>query len=149
MCEFLMHVKTENSRKTELLRHRLIIPPAMRLFLLTLMIALLPLRGWMGDAMALERSAPEQQTQIVASAHDDCHSMQEHGGMHEAAPDSAHADDDCSSCNTCQICHSLAMATTLRPAQTAQVRLPQPSARARLHASADLSPGFKPPIVLA
>lgn len=119
----------------------------MRLFLLTLMIALLPLRGWMGDAMTLERSVSEHDAMTVASVQDNCHQISQHG-MHEAATtsDPAHAQDDGDSCTDCQICHSIALATTLLSTPTLQARMPQPLVLNRLHASADPAPGFKPPI---
>jgi len=46
----------------------------MRFWIVALMIALLPLRGWVGDAMALERlaHAPEAPAVVAALAHD-CH----------------------------------------------------------------------------
>ena len=46
----------------------------MRFWIVALMIALLPLRGWVGDAMALERLAhsPEAPAVVAALAHD-CH----------------------------------------------------------------------------
>ena len=119
----------------------------MRLFLLTLMIALLPLRGWVGDVMAMQTSVAEQQVAMVIPVQDNCHEIQQHG-MHEAsvATDAAHAEEDCGNCTTCQICHSLALATALLPTPEAQARMPQPSVLSRLHASADPHPGFKPPI---
>lgn len=46
----------------------------MRFWIVALMIALLPLRGWVGDAMALERLAhtPEAPAVVAALVHD-CH----------------------------------------------------------------------------
>lgn len=119
----------------------------MRLFLLTLTIVLLPLRGWVGDVMAMQSSVPEQPVAMVMSVHDNCQEMQQHG-MHEPSVevDTAHAEEDCGNCTACEICHSLALAAALLPAPAAPARLPQPSALTRLHASADPHPGFKPPI---
>ena len=123
----------------------------MRLFLLTLTIALLPLRGWMGDVMVLERSIPERQTILAVSVQDKCHEPHAHNVQEEAAtPDtSSHAEDDCGGCTACQICHTLALTATLLPAPLAQFRLRQPPDPARLHSSADLRPGLRPPIVQA
>lgn len=46
----------------------------MRLWIVALMIALLPLRGWVGDAMALERLAhPPEAPAVVAALVHDCH----------------------------------------------------------------------------
>ncbi len=131
----------------ELLRHRLIIPLLMRLFLLTLMIVLLPLRGWVGDDLTMQGSVPEHQVAMGASVQDNCHEMQQHD-MHQpsVATDTAQAEEDCGNCTSCDTCHSLALAATLLPAPVVQARMRQPPALSRRHASADLHPGFKPPI---
>lgn len=117
-----------------------------------LMIALLPLRGWVGEAMAGQMIA--QQLAAVAQAttpaddaatgaHTDCH-----GQVTADAPPAAEASSsmDCGSCTSCQVCHSVAMAA---PALTAAAPLqPHPAlpAYGRQFASAERSPGFKPPI---
>lgn len=61
----------------------------MRFWIVALMIALLPLRGWVGDAMALERlaHAPEAPAAVAALAHD-CHEAT----APEASPHAMHAD---------------------------------------------------------
>jgi hypothetical protein len=61
----------------------------MRFWIVALMIALLPLRGWVGDAMALERLAhtPEAPAVVAALAHD-CHEA----AVPEANPHAMHAD---------------------------------------------------------
>lgn len=60
----------------------------MRFWIVALMIALLPLRGWVGDAMALERLAhtPEAPAVVAALVHD-CHEA----AAPEASSSAAHA----------------------------------------------------------
>jgi hypothetical protein len=84
----------------------------MRFWIVALMIALLPLRGWVGDAMALERlaHAPEAPTVVAALAHDcheattpeaNQHAMHEgvHGPTTDAEPASHHSHLSCDLCN--------------------------------------------------
>lgn len=61
----------------------------MRFWIVALMIALLPLRGWVGDAMALERLAhtPEAPAVVAALVHD-CHEA----AAPEASSSAMHAD---------------------------------------------------------
>ena len=69
------------------------------------MIALLPLRGWVGDAMAQAAVAPQVQAAApIAAAHHDC-------ALHQASTDMAQDDgtDQGDSCTLCQACHTLAL----------------------------------------
>ena len=127
----------------------------MRHFFLILMIALLPLRGWVSDAMATDMAAAgAQQTQqvatksMVASLHEavekttlaaaDCadHAL----GAEPHAPD-AH----CDSCSACQACHTVALSPEAAVAAVFNLRTPPRAAVARF-ASAEAAPGQKPPI---
>lgn len=127
----------------------------MRLLVLAFMIALLPLRGWVGDAMAMERVSQGLTGTQASAAPGDCHeAMASHahaGAPHEDHPssvaqDSTHASSDCGGCTECQICHSVALAgpASLPPASTPATTAPQ--TQARLHASIARTPGFRPPI---
>src|SRR4051812_12664912 len=96
----------------------------MRVLALVLAILLLPLRGWLGDAMAME--VVERQVAAV-STHDvhpqrEASAASEHAGhaMHGvqatedadpgAMPHDGATPSDCSStCTSCQLCHSVAM----------------------------------------
>ena len=81
----------------------------MRFWIVALMIALLPLRGWVGDAMALERLAPASQAHsAVASLVHDCHEAStpehaQHADGHDAAghgdQTSPHSHLSCDLCN--------------------------------------------------
>ena len=129
----------------------------MRVWLLALMIALLPLRGWVGDAMALGGGSP------ATSAHGNtalppCHGHAvgdsdrlEAVSAHAAAASmvtGGHPDDvsDHAGCNSCDICHGIAMGVG------APVRgdVRPPSARpawAGVHFASAVLPGLhKPPI---
>ena len=127
----------------------------MRILLLALMIALLPLRGWVGDVMAMERL--EQALTITpaeAAVHGECHAAHihhgqgaAHGDVNQPAGDgSTHAQADCSGCTICQICHSVVLASATVPARTAVLPAALPPSLVRLYASAEPVPGFKPPI---
>jgi hypothetical protein len=122
----------------------------MRLFVLVLAILLLPLRGWMGDAMALEAGP---QAHVAMSAAHDMTSMDDMTAaaatpaMADMHHDSTSAQPDCqNTCTACQLCHSVAM--TVWPDAPVFSEAPRqvpvfwPSA----FASAEPAPGFKPPI---
>lgn len=83
----------------------------MRYLLLALMITLLPLRGWVGNAMAVDmasQQAVQAQADVKGSS-----AMPEDCPMHaqagtEAAGDPVAAATHCSDCNTCELCLALA-----------------------------------------
>lgn len=143
----------------------------MRVLLLALMIALLPLRGWVGDAMAMEMVAatlqqPEIAMNSVAShadmarettpfetrheamVHADCPGHAATASGSDTPAGSQHLADaaDCATCAACQICHTVAL--TPIPLQMASAALPtvQPQSSSHHFASAERAPGFKPPI---
>ena len=136
----------------------------MRTFVLALAILLLPLRGWLGDAMALETvhatgAAAAAPMQHGMRGMPDMHAMQgadDADGMSEAeetaateAPGShpANATHDCqSTCTDCQLCHSIAIAVWPEvPTPDAATRA-LPALLSVAFASAEPAPGFKPPI---
>lgn len=122
----------------------------MRVFLLALMIVLLPLRGWVGDAMAMDTLAPATaHPATTAGPHAGHEAMADTAG--DATPCADHAgtaDDDhgCAQCVACNICHSAAHSPALWPLLTALpaaapvVLAPGPVV------SAERSTRFKPPI---
>jgi len=138
----------------------------MRHLLLALLIALLPLRGWVGDAMATQMAAGQlqhQQTQAASPAshgHEAMDAM--HAGHEEASTEvsvtlhdcagpadesSSHAaDGHCETCAACQACHTVALSPTapgVMPAFSAPT-LPRPATDS--FASADAALRQKPPI---
>ena len=120
----------------------------MRVLVLALAILLLPLRGWLGNAMALDAFQP------VAAAHatdvmqtGDDHSM--HGMAHadDGTVQPAQAQPDCqTTCTNCQLCHSVAL--TVWPALVLLGDAPReaPAFEPVAFASAEPGRGFKPPI---
>lgn len=99
----------------------------MRFLVLVVMIVLLPLRGWAGDAMATQMASAEiaiesgaagshktratasfdHKNPVVESLHamPDCHEqMASHGSTDNAAND-----DHCGTCQACQACHTVAL----------------------------------------
>lgn len=133
----------------------------MRHFLLALLIALLPLRGWVGDAMAITLVSPAAAQQLVAEL-PDCmeHSAAVHAATHAppAVSSDAHAHDGANphhgagadepshAHGSCEVCNGPAMALGW-PTGAA---LPQPPALAIAlsvrFASTVLPQGVKPPI---
>jgi hypothetical protein len=136
----------------------------MRHLLLALLIALVPIRGWVGDVMATgmasSRVAQPEFAIEMGAVHAHGARAEGHFG-HETAAQSADAMPDCAghgdapavaspfscdSCDSCQACHTLALSpplTSAAPLLTAPA--PPHSAVARF-ASADMAPGQKPPI---
>jgi hypothetical protein len=127
----------------------------MRMFLLALMIALLPLRGWLGDVMAIEQVGQARTAAHTSDLHSDCHEAQLHHGQLDATHEGlatgseqgpVQAAGDCTGCTACQICHSVALAGPFSLTPTAAPATSAPQTQARLHASIARAPGFKPPI---
>jgi len=135
----------------------------MRHFLFALLIALLPLRGWMGDAMATQMAAGQlqhhQQTQAAVqadhvheamdTAHADHHTETQalHDCMDQVADDASHSSDGhCETCAACQACHTVALSPAtpdLMPHFSAPTL---PRSAADPFASADTALRQKPPI---
>ncbi|MES2482015.1 MAG: hypothetical protein V4609_08470 [Pseudomonadota bacterium] len=135
----------------------------MRTLLLALMIALLPIRGWLGDAMAFEmvrHSLPAAEAVVSATsgiAESHCHeatmeadtghgmaAMHDNGGDAQQPHGTDHA--NCGTCVACQVCHTVALGGM--PLVDTPHAAPQapPAARAARFASAEPVLGLKPPI---
>jgi hypothetical protein len=135
----------------------------MRHLLFAVLIALLPLRGWVGDAMATQMAAGKiqhQAAQIAAEAghlHEDMEMAHtghatETPALHDCAGqpadgDNSHAaDGHCETCAACQACHTVALtpaAPDLPPYFSAST---PPLPVADPFASADAALRQKPPI---
>jgi hypothetical protein len=119
----------------------------MRVLLLALMIALLPVRGWVGHAMAVDMAAQQAQAASMLPASSDTSAMSPdcpmhaHGGGGET-PAEAH----CSSCNTCQLC--LALASFVWPSLASAPPVPhaEPLGGGDQFSSAEGLASLKPPI---
>jgi len=141
----------------------------MRLFVLALMMVLLPLRGWTGDAMATDMASQQmyQTTASKADAHEghqnhEAHSNHaNHETLTEVTASSAHglshADFDqthdadhsagtCESCSVCQACHNVALLLTSDDLKPFVDTLWTPTELADPYASADAALDQKPPI---
>ena len=132
---------------------------AMRRWFVLLLIALLPLRGWVGEAMAGEMlgqhvaaaaSAQAQQAQAASpqaqAASHDCmgHQAAASLGGEEEAPQSASG--DCPTCASCQVCSSVVLATQAAPLPPAAFGNTLVPRMGTPFASAEPAPAFKPPI---
>jgi hypothetical protein len=141
----------------------------MRHLFLAFLIALLPLRGWVGDVMAAQMSsaalaqtaavhphptqhpsphgtAAEPAMALHADPHADCpgHAamLADAAASHDTADNS---EDPCNSCTVCQLCHTPALTVEIvkRPLMAAAV---PPQATPHVYTDALRVPGFKPPI---
>ncbi len=129
--------------------------------LFILLILLLPLRGWVGDAMAMQMVLPGGSPHAADEA---SHGTEHHQAAQRAdhrhgtgvglssdcadhaAADAASLDSHCQTCTTCQVCHTLAinLRTTVLP--VSEPAHPLPPLAVQPFANADRAPGLKPPI---
>ncbi|MDQ0037729.1 uncharacterized protein involved in copper resistance [Variovorax boronicumulans] len=140
----------------------------MRTLLLALMIALLPIRGWLGDAMAVEmvrhslpaaslvaQEASPASAAVDAHCHEAMEAADDSGGMDTMAhhhDDGSSSNDHgtdhqgCGTCTACQVCHTVALGGM--PLVDIAHSAPQapPAAHAARFASAEPVLGLKPPI---
>lgn len=111
------------------------------------MIALLPLRGWVSDAMASPVPADRQSgVAVVLEPAMDCHL---HAAVGQSAAQDVSTDattQDGSTCHSCQVCHSVAVEPDGFAATMPRLPQGQPGTAAVRFASADLAPGVEPPI---
>jgi hypothetical protein len=123
----------------------------MRRFIFILMLALLPLRGWMGEAMATEMAAitliasKASNTPAIAELHSkiiksDC---EMHAGMTKDNSES----ESKQSCTHCQACHATGLVTTVEIISYSSIHFSQPQAFSSHFASANIALGQKPPIL--
>lgn len=130
------------------------------------MIALLPLRGWAGDAMATGMAAGQVaqilQRQIATesiathahAASEESHFYQE-VAVQQASPTAAdcagHGADDgdashCDACSACQACHAVALSHSVPKVPSSFQAFSLPGSAADQFASADAALRQKPPI---
>jgi hypothetical protein len=146
----------------------------MRRLVFILMIALLPLRGWMGEAMATEMATMHliatQATNTPAIAEFDTENgTNSISNRLEASADvtmpSAAMPADCEMhakskttsvsdtppakqlCSHCQACHAVGLAGTVQMISSTTTHNPAPAAYVALFASAPLALSQKPPIL--
>ncbi|TAH13569.1 MAG: hypothetical protein EAZ11_01650 [Curvibacter sp.] len=119
-----------------------------RLVLLLILIALVPLRTWAGDAMAIQMAAQASAASLSTaanppSAHSDCHEMQ---AEPVSAPLAGTTADPCATCASCQACFTVGIAIFPRQATTPPLPHGLPQASNAHFTSAVLALGHKPPI---
>ena len=130
----------------------------MRLLLLILMMALLPLRGLAGDVMAIRMAAhlpsdraevvmamPVTELAVAGSSHADCM------GRADATPEqgplpATGSSGHCTTCPSCQVCFSVALPVLPSVWSTAPLPNTVPRIGESVFFSAVSAPGLKPPI---
>ena len=131
----------------------------MRFFVLVLMMFLLPLRGWTGDAMATDMAvniaAQEIHQSVVVSYGAQAHDGHQGHESHSDDPAAHHADHraghsagtgTCESCSACQACHNVALLVTCDDLKPILNTLWTTTELADPFASADAALDQKPPI---
>jgi len=124
----------------------------MRHLLLALLIAVLPVRGWAGHAMAVDM-ASQQAILAQTAAADAPTAMPEdcpmHAQMAATGAEPAQASQtgmSCQGCDTCQLCLAMASFTgTIMQAASWLPHVAPPDGGSRF-SSADQPSGIKPPI---
>ena len=134
----------------------------MRRLLFVLLVLLLPLRGWVGDAMAIQMALPGHHAPASgAMQHADSGSEPVHSHMSTIA--SAAADDcaeqtgaqdtgnesdasHCEACAMCQTCHTVAVLQPPDLLAANQASPTSPPAIMQVFVSADRTLFLKPPI---
>jgi hypothetical protein len=121
----------------------------MRRFIFILMITLLPLRGWMGEAMATEMATMNliaiQAINTLATADfSDSNSMHD-CDMHKTK--TAENKPTKPLCTHCQVCHAAGLVSTVQIVSFDKLQYAQPLAQASQFASASIAHRQKPPIL--
>ena len=129
----------------------------MRRWLLVFLVLLLPLRGWVGEAMAgqvLHERKAQVQLADAAAVHAQ-RAAQNHHHDGEGAPhahhglvapgDAATAHGDCGTCASCQVCSSVALSPSVPVIAAGGFSQPRPETPQRAYTSADAVLAFKPP----
>lgn len=123
----------------------------MRVLLVILMMALLPLRAGLGDVMAMESVGSHAHAERHPAAAHDCHEAQRHPGAngmdhHTPLPISTDTTQADPTCSDCSVCHAAALPGMRLPQLPPPVGSAPPQARVTPHVSADPVLGLKPPI---
>ena len=136
----------------------------MRRWFFVFLILLLPLRGWVGDAMAMQMALPGQHALVCgAMPHADSDAEPAHLPSSAVASEAATAGDcgghpgaqdrgdeadaaHCEASAMCQTCHTVAVLLLPDLLAIAQASLLSPSAPMPVFASADRALSLKPPI---
>ena len=120
----------------------------MRYLIVALMIFLLPLRGWTGDAMATHMAVTAVSSESGAnhihekSAQTDCAGHQGGGQADSSVSNSANGE----TCQACQACHTVALSSNIAADSVLFVAPSPPLVTTAQFTSADTALGQKPPI---
>lgn len=115
-----------------------------RYLFIFLMLALLPLRGWAGNSMAIDMAAMTvAQSRMAGMAGQS--SMSADCIMQSQAPSDDVAAQSCS-CETCELCLAVADLTPAQWAVSSLIRHSSPLALSTSFTSAASPANFKPPI---
>ena len=124
----------------------------MRTLWICLLIAVLPLRLWAGSAMLVQHTPPVPTAAQAAASEHPCHTTLvvvevPHTHYSDHSPGKTDVGATHPSCNTCDICHTVAHPWV--NAWLPLLRAPQPAPvhHARAVANVRLAPAFKPPII--
>ncbi|MDZ4282207.1 MAG: hypothetical protein U1C04_15740 [Hydrogenophaga sp.] len=116
----------------------------MRHWFLVLMIALLPLRGWVGDAMAVEMLTMPVHASVAMDEHSTDH---DHCACDEHAQHAQHEGGSADhQHNACDVCNVPALATAVPALQSMPGVHRQLTPPAERFASSEAQRGIKPPI---
>lgn len=139
---------------------------SMRTVFLILMIALLPVRAWLGDAMAMQTvSGSEFTTKTIAISPEKIRAATTFTSnsdtlsppCHDTAATVAHPSDlttlpdlaahgDCDQCSTCQVCHSVALSPVMHALPLLTLPTQVALSGQAFFASVPRAPHLKPPI---
>ena len=124
----------------------------MRRIVFILMIALLPIRGWLGEAMATDMAAmnliANQAINTMATGQKHNESSMPDCDMHKNMDASQSEEVQTqSTCNSCQACHATGLVNTIPVIQSVTARSVVPLAHIAQLASASIALGQKPPIL--
>ncbi len=121
-----------------------------------LIMSLLLIRSWAGDAMAIDMvNAAHTPAAAMVMADEDhaatdvvmpCHEMADGAVAHAKTDGSSHTADSCGTCTVCQLCHSTAMTALASPLPAFDPPQTVPRAALLVFSSAEPQQGFKPPI---
>lgn len=125
----------------------------MRVVVLALMIILLPVRGWLGDAMAVGMASHEiSASALTASADVGDHIDRSIDSVfdtdcldHSDSASTQHT--DCSKCAACDVCHGVALTLGFTPVPPAGFQSGTHPSIGADFVSAEPHQGFKPPIL--
>ena len=123
----------------------------MRHLLLVIMIALLPLRGWASESMAVSMAVQhlivaETQNARDAGTPADCPFVSQVSKTSTTDTNSETISPLCKGCTTCQLCMALVVGYAPMPDIAAHLPHVEWLVNAVSFTSAERAPGFKPPI---